>query len=69
MATYIRNTDPASNAGIPGISLPAGLDRGGLPVGIELDAPDRRDRRLLAIARAIEHELPVLPAPPMACGV
>ena len=53
-ATFIRNTDPASNAGIPSISLPAGLSTHGLPLGIELDGPAGSDRRLLAIAAAIE---------------
>ena len=52
--TYIRNTDPASNAGIPGISLPAGSSAAGLPIGMELDGPAGSDRRLLAIAAAIE---------------
>ncbi|WP_154647683.1 amidase family protein [Luminiphilus syltensis] len=52
--TYIRNTDPASNAGIPGISLPAGETPSGAPVGIELDGPAGTDRRLLAIAAVIE---------------
>lgn len=62
-ATYIRNTDPASNAGIPGISLPAGLSspRDGtavpLPVAIEFDGPAGTDRRLLAIAAAVESAL------------
>jgi indoleacetamide hydrolase len=56
-ATFIRNTDPASNAGIPGISLPAGMSSQGLPLGIELDAPEGNDRRLLAIAAAIEAAL------------
>jgi mandelamide amidase len=50
---YVRNTNPGSNAGLPGISLPAGLARG-LPVGIELDAPAGQDRRLLALALALE---------------
>jgi len=50
-ATFIRNTDPASNAGIPSISLPAGLSTHGLPLGIELDGPAGSDRRLLAIRR------------------
>ena len=45
---------PASLAGIPGISIPAGLDAGGLPFAIEIDAPAGRDRRLIAIARAVE---------------
>lgn len=52
--TFIRNTDPASNAGIPAISLPAGASSEGLPIGLELDGPKRSDRRLLAIAGAIE---------------
>jgi Asp-tRNA(Asn)/Glu-tRNA(Gln) amidotransferase A subunit family amidase len=51
-ATFIRNTDPASNAGIPAISLPAGSSSH-LPLGIELDGPAGTDRRLLAIAAAI----------------
>ena len=61
--TYIRNTDPGSNAGIPGLSLPAGLTAAGLPIGIELDGPAHGDRRLLAIALAAESVLPRIPAP------
>lgn len=61
--TFIRNTDPGSNAGIPGISLPAGLTRDGLPVGLELDGPAFSDRHLLAIALAVEAMLPATPAP------
>jgi mandelamide amidase len=53
-ATFIRNTDPGSNAGIPGISLPAGFSSQNLPIGIELDAPVGGDRRLLAVAAAVE---------------
>ena len=63
--TFIRNTDPGSNVGIPGISLPAGLDAARLPVGIELDGPAGSDLRLLAIAQAIEAILPRLPHPPV----
>src|SRR5690606_33638169 len=61
--TFIRNTDPGSNAAIPGISLPAGLTTDGLPVGIEFDGPAGSDRRLLAIAAALEPLLPRLPPP------
>lgn len=53
-ATFIRNTDPGSNAAIPGISLPAGLSPEGLPIGMELDGPANSDDRLLAVAAAIE---------------
>lgn len=61
--TYIRNTDPGSNAGIPGLSLPAGLTALGLPVGLELDGPLGSDNRLLGIGLAIEAVLGTLPAP------
>jgi mandelamide amidase len=61
--TVIRNTDPGSNAGIPGISVPVGLTSGGLPVGLEFDAPGGRDRDLLAIALSLEALFPVPPAP------
>ena len=55
--TFIRNTDPGSNAGIPGISLPTGLTSNGLPVGMELDGPAGSDERLLAVAAAVEEAI------------
>ncbi len=61
--TTIRNTDPASNAGAPGISLPAGLTKAGLPVALELDGVPGGDRALLAVAAAVAAALPALPAP------
>lgn len=61
--TFIRNCSPASVAGIPGISLPTALTRGGLPLGLELDAPQHADAQLLAIARAVEAVLPKMPPP------
>jgi indoleacetamide hydrolase len=63
--TYIRNTDPGSNAGIPGVSLPAGLTRSGLPAGLELDGPVGSDRRLLSLAAGIEAALGPVPPPRM----
>jgi mandelamide amidase len=60
---FLRNTDPASNAGLPGLSLPAGMTPQGLPVGIELDGPEGSDRRLLAIGVAFEQVLGLLAAP------
>src|SRR5207245_9736356 len=55
---FIRNTDPGSNAGIPGLTIPAGLGpTTGLPVGISLDGPRGSDERLLAIGIAIESVL------------
>jgi len=54
LPTYIHNTDPASIAALPGISLPVGLTASGLPVGMEIDGPEQSDRRLLAVARTLE---------------
>ncbi|TMI03999.1 MAG: hypothetical protein E6H43_03255, partial [Betaproteobacteria bacterium] len=63
LLTYIRHTDPGSNAGIPGVSVPVGMTGDGLPVGLELDGPAGSDRRLLAVARAVETVFGFLPAP------
>lgn len=63
-AAFIRNTDPGSNAAIPGITLPIGLCDG-LPAGLSIDAPRGSDRHLLAIGAALEAILPPMPAPPL----
>ncbi|MBI5906566.1 Asp-tRNA(Asn)/Glu-tRNA(Gln) amidotransferase subunit GatA [Candidatus Saccharibacteria bacterium] len=46
-------TVAANMAGIPAISIPAGKSQG-LPVGLQLIAPQRADRALLGIAKAFE---------------
>ena len=61
--TFIRNTGPSSLAGIPGVTLPAGLSDSNLPVGMELDGPVGTDRALLALGAAVEAVLPATPAP------
>jgi mandelamide amidase len=62
---FIRNTDPPSNAGIPGLTIPAGLGpTTGLPVGLSLDGLRDTDERLLAIGMAIEQVLGRTPPPP-----
>ncbi|WP_045837717.1 amidase family protein [Hyphomicrobium sp. 99] len=61
--TLANHTVSASSVGLPGISLPVGLSRGGLPIGLELDAPLVRDRELLGLARRIEGVLGTRPAP------
>ena len=53
--TFIRNTDLGSNLGVPGISLPAAVAPGALPIGIELDGQRGQDERLLALALTLEH--------------
>jgi Asp-tRNA(Asn)/Glu-tRNA(Gln) amidotransferase A subunit family amidase len=61
---FIQNTDPGSNAGMPGIQIPVALGASSkLPVGIELDGPAGSDRRLLAIGMAMEKVFGRLPAP------
>jgi aspartyl-tRNA(Asn)/glutamyl-tRNA(Gln) amidotransferase subunit A len=51
-------TIPANLAGIPGISVPAGLaDEDGLPVGIQFLAPAREDARLYNVGGALEQLL------------
>lgn len=47
-------TVPANHAGIPGISIPGGLDKDGLPIGIQLLGPDFSEAILLRIGRAYE---------------
>jgi mandelamide amidase len=59
----IRNVDPGSNAGLPGLAQPAGMSAGGLPVGLEIDGPLGSDRRLLAIGLSIEQLLGLPPTP------
>lgn len=61
--SFIRNCSPGSVAGIPGISVPAAMTKSGLPLGIELNAPEGADAQLLAVARSVEAVLPKTPAP------
>jgi indoleacetamide hydrolase len=66
--TYTRNVGPGSFAGIPGISLPMGINADGLPLGIALDGPVGSDRVLLGIARAVQALMPPMPRPPGAAS-
>ena len=61
---FIQNTDPGSNAGVPGIQVPLALGASSkLPVGLELDGPAGSDRKLLAIGMALDKVFGRLPAP------
>lgn len=48
-------TIPANLAGIPGISLPCGFDKGGLPIGLQLLGPALSDAKLLNAAHTFEN--------------
>jgi aspartyl-tRNA(Asn)/glutamyl-tRNA(Gln) amidotransferase subunit A len=57
LAMYLNDvaTIPANLAGVPGMSLPAGLaDEDGLPVGVQLLAPATQDQRLYGVGAALE---------------
>ena len=56
LAMYLNDvfTIPANLAGVPAISVPCGLDAGGLPVGLQLTAPVLGEPVLLRAARALE---------------
>lgn len=47
-------TVPASLAGIPAISAPAGKSSGGLPIGVQIIGPSMSDARIIALAGSME---------------
>jgi aspartyl-tRNA(Asn)/glutamyl-tRNA(Gln) amidotransferase subunit A len=49
-------TIPANLAGIPGISLPCGFTREGLPIGLQILSDSFQEEKLLQVAAAYEHE-------------
>ena len=63
LSTLMRFTVPFNVIGYPAISIPAGLDRDGLPVGLQLIGKPNSDSSLLDTALQIEHILGVMPSP------
>ena len=59
MAMYLNDvaTIPANLAGLPGMSLPAGLSDDGLPVGFQILAPATKDERMYGVGAALERAL------------
>jgi amidase len=51
---WMRSAYFITVTGCPAISVPAGTTPDGLPVGLQIVAPHRADRRLLEIAAAFE---------------
>jgi aspartyl-tRNA(Asn)/glutamyl-tRNA(Gln) amidotransferase subunit A len=47
-------TVPANHAGVPGLSIPAGFDSQGLPIGVQFIGPDFSEGMLLQVGRTYE---------------
>lgn len=58
LAMYLSDiyTIPANLAGIPGISIPCGFSKEGLPIGMQILGKHFEEKRLLQIAYAFEQE-------------
>ncbi|CAM2819709.1 Amidase domain-containing protein [Acinetobacter celticus] len=51
----VRNTDPGSNIGLPGLSLPIESSfKSNLPIALEIDGLPHTDSELLAIGATLE---------------
>jgi aspartyl-tRNA(Asn)/glutamyl-tRNA(Gln) amidotransferase subunit A len=51
---WLRNTRPFNAYGLPTISIPCGLTRAGLPIGLQIAGPRFGEGRVLAFAHAFE---------------
>jgi aspartyl-tRNA(Asn)/glutamyl-tRNA(Gln) amidotransferase subunit A len=52
--TLLHNTRAFNIFGIPTISIPCGITRAGLPIGLQISGPPWQEQRVLALARAFE---------------
>jgi aspartyl-tRNA(Asn)/glutamyl-tRNA(Gln) amidotransferase subunit A len=71
LSMYLNDiyTLSANLAGLPGLSLPCGFSREGLPIGLQLLAPPFEEERLLRAARMYERATDWhLRRPPLAAG-
>ena len=61
LAMYLNDiyTVPANLAGLPGISIPCGFSKAGLPIGLQLIGRPFEEAALLRIARAAERAVGV----------
>jgi aspartyl-tRNA(Asn)/glutamyl-tRNA(Gln) amidotransferase subunit A len=56
---------PWTSTGLPTVTVPSGLSKAGLPLGIQLIAARMEETRLLSAARWCEQVLGKMPAPPL----
>jgi aspartyl-tRNA(Asn)/glutamyl-tRNA(Gln) amidotransferase subunit A len=56
--SVLRNTRPFNMFGIPAITVPCGVTRGGLPIGLQIAGPPWQERRILELACAYEAATP-----------
>lgn len=49
----IKNAFVTSNAGVPSLTMPMGVTKDGLPIGVQLDGLWNKDKQLLAIANRV----------------
>ena len=66
--TTFRNTLPTCALGAPGLTLPVGLTRAGVPVALEFDGLPGSDSALLALGAAAEAAIGRVPPPLNASG-
>lgn len=61
IVAFTLNTFPQALGGVPCISLPSGLTKAGLPVGLEVVATRGNDNKLLDLAASVQAVLPAMP--------
>ena len=70
VAMYLNDiwTVPANLAGIPGLSVPAGLDKQGLPLGLQILGKPFDEETVFAVGAAIERAADFKAKPPIWAG-
>lgn len=58
LAMYLSDiyTISGNLAGLPGVSIPCGFSKSGLPIGLQIQAPPFEEEKLLRVARMFEKE-------------
>ena len=71
VAMYLNDvfTVPASMAGIPGLSVPAGVDERGLPLGLQVLGRPFDEETVFAVGAALERAAGFVHLPAIRAGV